>query len=50
MLQDESNDGDAEPPEFLECVLSDKEATITPQSKLFCYKQLTKEIIHCRNT
>jgi len=37
MLQEESNDADAEPPEFLECVLSDKEANVCPQSKLFCY-------------
>lgn len=45
MLQGESAEGDAEPPEFLECVLSDKEANISPQSKLFCY--IAKHLIHC---
>jgi hypothetical protein len=46
MLQGESAEGDADPPEFLECVLSDKEANISPQSKLFCY--ITKLFIDCR--
>jgi hypothetical protein len=45
MLQGESAEGDAEPPEFLECVLSDKEANVSPQSKLFCY--IAKHLIHC---
>jgi hypothetical protein len=47
VLQGGSAEGDADLPEFLECVLSDKEANISLQSKLFCY--ITKLFIHCRN-